>query len=341
MKPVIFASRCAEKTRMDVFRPIPIDVIQIDEKSVVDLFIKHEDMLVPFLGKGGVFTRSHLDELNRFGISRVFVRGREAVAFEEYVHAYSDRILTDPTVPSRVKAATFYVSSIHALRKAFDDPDSERIEAIKKTLEPMFKNIMKNQVLLNDLFSLTEHDFGTYAHSINVGIFATSLAIHFYQGDGTIGMENLERQSYGYFLHDIGKSRIPLPILRKKGPLTPEEWAIMKKHPEWGYTILMETGHLTDEAAYISMQHHERPDGSGYPFGMKDIHPCARICALADIFDALTSARPYKPALRPYKALELMKKEAITEFDVSLLATFIRILGPQEGDLPQSQAAQG
>lgn len=313
---------------MDVFRPIPVDVILIDEQSVVDLYISHEDRLVPFLGKGGVFTRDHLMELNRFGLSRLFIRGSETLAFEDYISSHSGRILTDPTVPSRVKAATFYVSSINALRKAFDNPDRERMAEIKQSLKPMLKSIMKNEVLLGDLFSITEHDFGTYTHSVNVGIYATSLAIQYYRGDSSVGIAELERLSYGYFLHDIGKSRVPLQILRKRGALSPDEWVIMKKHPEWGYTILMETGNLTDEAAYISMQHHERPDGTGYPCGMKDIHPCARICTMADIFDALTSARPYKPPMRPFGALETIKKEAFTEFDHNLITTFIRMLGP-------------
>jgi HD-GYP domain-containing protein (c-di-GMP phosphodiesterase class II) len=314
---------------MELFRPIPIDVIQINEKSVVDLFIRQDDRLVPLLEKGGVFTREHLINLNRYGARKIFIRGKENIAFAEYVSSYSDRILTDPTVPSKVKAATFYVSSVHALKKAFDDPNEERIKEIKKTLKPMLQNIMKNQVLLSDLFSITEYDFNTYTHSVNVGIFATSLAITYYKGGSTVRMEELERLSYGYFLHDIGKSKIPLSILKKKGKLSQDEWVIMKKHPEWGYTILMETGHLTEEAAYISMQHHERPDGSGYPSGMTDIHPCARICTIADIFEALTSVRPYKTAMRPFDALKIIKNEALTEFDQSLLKTLIRLLGPQ------------
>jgi HD-GYP domain-containing protein (c-di-GMP phosphodiesterase class II) len=324
---------------MDVFRPIPIDVIQLYEKSVVDLFIKHEDRPVLFLEKGGVYTRDHLIELNRYGISTIYIRGKEAITFEEYVHTYSEMILNDPTVSSKVKEATFYVSSIHALRKAISDPNSERIEEIKNVLKPMFKNIMKNKILLNDLFSITEHDFNTYTHSINVGIYATALAMHFFEGDKTVGMESLERQSYGYFLHDIGKTKLPHSILRKPGKLTQEEWAIMKKHPEWGYTILAEIGHLTDEAVYISMQHHERPDGSGYPFGMKDIHPCARICAIADIFDALISVRPYKSPMKPLDAIEIIKKEAYTEFDISLVNTFIRMLGLHEEHAQLSQVA--
>jgi HD-GYP domain-containing protein (c-di-GMP phosphodiesterase class II) len=314
---------------MHVFKTVPVDVIQIYEESMVDLFIRQEDRLVLFLPKGAVFTRDHLVDLNRFQIGRVYIRGEEARNFEKYLHTHMDKIATDPTVPSKIKAATFYLSSIHALRKAFEDPDAEEIEEIKKTLQPMFKSIFENKVLLEDLFSITEHDFNTYTHSVNVGIYATSLAIQFYKGDTSVDKDMLERLSYGFFLHDIGKSKVPVGLLRKHGPLSEDEWKIMKKHPEWGYTILMETGHLTDEAAYISMQHHERPNGSGYPSGMKDIHPCARICTIADIFDALTAERPYKPSMKPFEAIELMAGESFTDFDRQLIQTFIRMLGPQ------------
>jgi HD-GYP domain-containing protein (c-di-GMP phosphodiesterase class II) len=323
---------------MESYRPIPIDVIQINENSVVDLFIKHEDNIVPFLEKGGIFTKDHLIELNHNCISIIYIHKSEARAFEEYVHTYSEMILNDPTVPYKIKEATFYVSSMHALRKAIIDPNSERIDEIKNTLKPLFKHIMKDKVLLNDLFSIAQYDFNTYKHCINVGIYATSLAMHFYESDSKVDLESLERQSYGYFLHDIGKTQLPLIILRKKGKLSQEEWAIMKKHPEWSYNILMETGNLTDEAAYISMQHHERPDGSGYPFGMKDIHPCARICAIADIFDALISVRPYKSPMKPLDAIEIIKKESYTEFDKNLVNIFIKMLGLPEEEIRVSQA---
>jgi HD-GYP domain-containing protein (c-di-GMP phosphodiesterase class II) len=314
---------------MNVFKTIPVDVIQIHEESAVDLFIKHEDRLVLFLPKGAIFTRDHMMELNRFKVARMYIRGEEALNFEEYVHIHMDKIVTDPTVPSKIKAATFYLSSIHALRKAFEDPDAEEIEEIKKTLKPMFKSIFENKVLLEDLFSITEHDFSTYTHSVNVGIYATALAIQYYKTDRSMSNDELERLSYGFFLHDIGKSKVPVGILRRHGPLSEEEWKIMRKHPEWGYSILMETGHLTDEAAYISMQHHERPNGTGYPSGMTDIHPCARICTIADIFDALTAERPYKRSMKPFEAIELIGREAFTDFDKNLMEAFIKMLGPQ------------
>jgi HD-GYP domain-containing protein (c-di-GMP phosphodiesterase class II) len=165
--------------------------------------------------------------------------------------------------------------------------------------------------------------------------------MHFFESDSMVDIQSLERQCYGYFLHDIGKCMLPLSVLKKPGKLSQEDWVSMKKHPEWGYAILMETGHLTEEAAYISMQHHERPDGSGYPFGMKDIHPCARICAIADIFDALISVRPYKSPMKPLDAIEIIKKEAYTEFDKSLVNTFIKMLGLHEENIQLSQVVNG
>ncbi len=323
----ILLQRPADGVPMDIMRPVPIDVIQLHEKSVADLFIRHDGMVVPFLSKGGLFTKDHLCELNRFGITKVYIRGSDADAFEEYVHTHSGLILTDPTVPSRVKEAVFYVSSVHAIRKAVQDPCSRRIEEIKNTLKPLFKTCIQNKVVLNDLFAITDHDFNTYTHSINVGIYATALAMHFFEHDTSVGMESLERQCYGYFLHDVGKCMVPLSILKNPGKLSGDEWVVMKRHSQWGYAILMETGHLTDEAAYISMQHHERPDGSGYPFGMTDIHPCARICAFADIFDALISSRPYKAPMKPADALGIIRKEAHTDFDRRLVSTFTRMLG--------------
>ena len=109
---------------------------------------------------------SFIDYLNKFRISKMYIRGEETQHFEAYVHAHMDKIVTDPTVPSKVKAATFYLSSIHALRKAFDDPNAEEIEEIKKALKPMFKSIFENKVLLEDLFSGAESRHGAISAGI-------------------------------------------------------------------------------------------------------------------------------------------------------------------------------
>jgi HD-GYP domain-containing protein (c-di-GMP phosphodiesterase class II) len=315
---------------MVFFRSIPIDIIQINEKTGVDLYIKRKDKLVTFLPKDSFYTQDHLSEIHNAGITKFYVKGKDKNLVEKYTTKFIDKILSNPNVPSSIKANAFYLSSTHTMKQAFEDPRAEYLDDIKKSVKPMLKNIMKNENILKDLFSITRHDYYTYTHSVNVGIFATALAVRYYKNNGHELDLSMEKLSYGYFLHDIGKSRIPLEILNKPDKLTEEEWIIMKMHPEWGYSILMETGHLTDEAAYIALQHHEQLDGSGYPFGKKktNIHPCARICAIADTFDALTSVRPYKDAITPYEALKLMQKETLYDFDYNLLTDFIKLLAP-------------
>jgi HD-GYP domain-containing protein (c-di-GMP phosphodiesterase class II) len=316
---------------MQVFRSVHVHILQPNERITFDLYVKRDHKLVPFISKDEVFTQDQLLEAHRGGISQLYVKGKDGELLEKYVNSFLERILTNPAIPTLEKAGAFYLSSSYAMQKAFEYPNAESIEEIKKSVKPILKNIMKDDLILNELISTIKHDHCTYTHSINVGIIATALAIKFYNMDLQVEIGEMERLSYGYFLHDIGKSRIMPAILKKAGPLTDEEWKVMKKHPEWGYSILMETGHLTDEAAYISLQHHERPNGSGYPKGVKiqDIHPCARICAIADTFDALISERPYKTALKPFEALTIMKQEAYCEVDMHLLAALINLLGPQ------------
>ena len=129
-------------------------------------------------------------------------------------------------------------------------------------------------------------------------------------------------------MHDTGKLGIPNAILRKPGKLDEAEWEIMKTHSRIGHDILEKSdAPLFQMAAEIALHHHERWDGSGYPDGLADtsIPESARIVALADVFDALTTNRPYKEAWSIERALETMKAEAGTHFDPHLLNVFVSI----------------
>jgi HD-GYP domain-containing protein (c-di-GMP phosphodiesterase class II) len=317
---------------MQIFRSVPIDVIQVDERIALDVFVKWEEKLVPFVVRDSVFTKAHYDEIKEKGIKRIYIRGKDKGILEQYVSGFLDKIISNPLCPSIIKAGAFYLSSNHAMNKAFENPDAGSLDEIKKTIKPLVKSILKNDIMIQDLVSITEHDHYTYTHSINVGILATALTVKYYEGKSGVSRKELERLSFGYFLHDIGKSKVPINILKKAGPLSDEEWKIIKMHPEWGHSILRETGHLTEEAATIALQHHEQPDGSGYPNGMisENIHPCARICAIADNFDALTSERPYRIAMKPFDAMKLMRETSKFDYDVPMIKTFINFLGPQQ-----------
>lgn len=130
-------------------------------------------------------------------------------------------------------------------------------------------------------------------------------------------------------MHDVGKIGIPDAILQKPGKLDPDEWAVMQTHPEIGAEIIGDDGsNLLDMAREVALNHHEKWDGSGYPKGLKgtDIPVSARIVALADVFDALTSERPYKSAWPIDKATGLIREQTEKHFDPDLVEAFFQCL---------------
>ncbi|WP_417520707.1 HD domain-containing phosphohydrolase [Marinobacter sp.] len=130
-------------------------------------------------------------------------------------------------------------------------------------------------------------------------------------------------------MHDVGKIGIPDAILQKPGKLDPDEWAVMQTHPEIGAEIIGDDGsNLLDMAREVALNHHEKWDGSGYPNGLKgtDIPVSARIVALADVFDALTSERPYKSAWPIDKATGLIREQTGKHFDPDLVEAFFQCL---------------
>ncbi|MEO5356142.1 MAG: two-component system response regulator [Nitrospirae bacterium YQR-1] len=130
-------------------------------------------------------------------------------------------------------------------------------------------------------------------------------------------------------MHDIGKIGIPDTILQKPAKLDEKEWEIMRKHPVIGATIIgMHASELLETARVVSLTHHEKWDGSGYPNGImeEDIPIEGRIIAIADVFDALTSKRPYKEPWPVEKAVELIKSEKGKHFDPDLVDAFVNVL---------------
>jgi HD-GYP domain-containing protein (c-di-GMP phosphodiesterase class II) len=133
--------------------------------------------------------------------------------------------------------------------------------------------------------------------------------------------------NYAAYLHDVGKVRVPLSILRKPGPLTPAEWDAVKAHPAHGRELLEET--FMAEAGVIVEQHHERHDGSGYPLGLSGdaITREAQIIAVVDSYDAMTTARPYRAAVSPLAAQAVLEQQAGRLFHPEVVQAFLRASG--------------
>src|SRR5436309_10080671 len=132
----------------------------------------------------------------------------------------------------------------------------------------------------------------------------------------------------GALLHDIGKMGIPDQILLKPGPLTDEEWVVMKKHPAHGYELLSPIPYLR-QALDVPYCHHEKWEGTGYPRGLKgeQIPLAARICAVANVWDALRSNVPYRPAWSQERAIDYIREQAGKHFDPAVVDVFLRLIG--------------
>jgi len=147
--------------------------------------------------------------------------------------------------------------------------------------------------------------------------------------------EELMHVRRGALLHDIGKMGVPDAILLKPGKLDPDEWEVMKRHTTYGYELLKPIPFLWP-ALDIPYLHHERWDGSGYPLGLKgdQIPLGARIFAIVDVYDALTNARPYRPAWSREEALRYIAAEAGRHFDPAIAAEFLRMMGADRSGRP-------
>ena len=162
------------------------------------------------------------------------------------------------------------------------------------------------------------YDNYTYVHSINVAILATLIALEIgYQG------KYLRNLCLGALLHDLGKLMVSVTILQKPSGLTPKEFEIVKQHPIQGQQMLKNVG-VPPEVLQAIRQHHERWNGHGYPDGLikRGIHSSAQIVAVADVFDALTADRPYRKALPPYHALEMIVAGSGTDFAPDVVHAF-------------------
>lgn len=169
--------------------------------------------------------------------------------------------------------------------------------------------------------AIAKRDSDTNAHNYRVTLYAIELARAIKLPD-----EEMRSLIAGAFLHDVGKIGIPDAILLKPGKLDAEEFAVMKTHVELGGHILEKSTWLTT-ARDVVLNHHEKYDGKGYPRGLvgEKIPLSARIFAVVDVFDALTSKRPYKEPMSLEQSLNILKKDAGSHFDPTLVDAFVRI----------------
>lgn len=263
--------------------------------------------------------------------------------FQLYVHEsqredYLKSLINCQGAPDVVKTEIIKSSAIHYLDKLFEPGKeftteilSETINECKTAVESMVDVIKDYDVtkVQNLIASLSFHDFYTYDHSINVSMYCISL---FRAVKPNATREEIVMAGLGGLLHDIGKINITTDIINKPEKLSDEEFEVIKKHPDWGYQLLTDNpcpdcqGVDFGIIKRIVYEHHENFNGTGYPrkISGNDIHLMARITAIADFFDAITTKRSYHEVLNTEDALQVMSKSVGKKIDPVLFETFTK-----------------
>ncbi|WP_321493808.1 HD domain-containing phosphohydrolase [uncultured Desulfobacter sp.] len=246
----------------------------------------------------------------------VYIHKRELPAYKSYVKDNLEFILNHKAISVEKKTGILVNLSTDAIKETFAAPfvPQAKIGETVDNLEKLMSRALDFLSGIESLYgvaSMIGHDYDTHTHSVKVG-WLTAVFIKSNQDIfGNPDKEQLERlllqATVAGCLHDLGKVKIPENVIHKPGRLNNLEYVLMQSHPAFGVALLFEKN-LPKETVQAILYHHENEDGSGYPCGLTgdDIPLTAKLCHIADVFDALTSARPYKKAKTPLEALKIM-----------------------------------
>ncbi|RKY38458.1 MAG: hypothetical protein DRP75_04470 [Candidatus Omnitrophota bacterium] len=312
---------------------------------------------IPFLKKSGVI-ESFKQEMERRRIEGIsFLKGLERREVEEFISCFSSSDwqkhwqerevkhikigkifstqersgIKDEEVVSEQERVLHkvYQDNVHRSKEIIEKiEDTGRLEAeeVNSTVEAILRSLLKDRFAFLNLSSIKDYDNYTFTHCVDTCILSLV------QGEALgFSRDKLLELGVAAFLHDMGKILVPKHILNKPSRLTPEEELIMREHPINGAKLLRETKGITPFAAIVAFEHHIHYNLSGgYPKlrQKRRLNLFTMVVSIADVYDALTTLRPYRRPLLPFQAIEAILKLAGTQFDPFLVQNFVHLLGP-------------
>ena len=309
-----------EKTQ---FTQLSIETLLDNSTSDFDLYIEIDGKLVLYAGAPYRWNRDELTRLLGAGHRQLFYSNADQAKVEVYSQL-SKIPKIDMSLPPFRRVMMITDAAAELTRVLYDYPLTEASLAKGNDIaRDLVLTIKEDKASVKALGKLATHDLYTYYHSARVAAYALAIALKMSMHDE----EHLQAIAIGCLFHDIGKSKINLTILNKHGPLTNDEWTIMRQHPVFGHSAAKKT-QLTTIPLEIIVHHHERLDGAGYPHNLSaiDLLPEVRIANFADIFDALTTNRPYQISRTRFEALDLIRNKMLNHLDVDVYKAMVDIL---------------
>jgi HD-GYP domain-containing protein (c-di-GMP phosphodiesterase class II) len=223
-------------------------------------------------------------------------------------------------------AVSLHQAAIHQVTGFFQQIQSgDKVDLFiaKDTVGQILDSLDRNERVFSSLARLKSFDNYTFNHSLNTCVLSLLLARHC----GLVS--DIASLGLGALMHDIGKTLLPVELLHKEGRLTEEEWRFMAQHPALGLEIVEQASGGTHCAREAVSQHHERINGTGYPLQLPEdkILLAGRIASIADVYDAMTSRRPYREAISPPETIRWIKEQSGVLFDPRLVQAFMAAVG--------------
>ncbi len=264
---------------------------------------------VMLLAKNAVLNNYILSRLQDFRVEKIAVYASDSfqemqkITPEEFKKDYKNNLCTVKRILNDLAAGV--------------KPDYQEIASVADFI---YENRYGSYGLIECINELRSADEYTYIHSINTGIYSSLIARWL-----NLEEQQIKEMVMAGMLHDIGKAKIPNIILNKKGKLSEREFEIIKKHTIVGYQMSKSIPNLKFDVRKAILMHHEREDGSGYPLGVKGnkINVYAKIVAVGDVYDALTSERAYKKKTTPFDTFEEFQRCGVGLFDPKVMLTFL------------------
>ena len=284
----------------------------------------------PILLVGKDSNVSNLKEiLRQKQLGQLFIDKKDDWRFQLFMEDSIAAMVADTAISLQKKSEVIYTCAKDIMIDIFDNPRSgKNLRRAHNITDNIIRFALTSYESIPSILRLGSRDYYTFSHCVNVSVFFIGLWLMI--GKGT--EHDLQECALGCLLHDVGKSEIDGRILKKPGRLTHTEFEIMKGHPQLGYNLMR--GNLPESSLEVILHHHEKANGLGYPHGLKEdeIGDYVKIAIIADVYDALTTERPYANARSPFNALLYMKEEMVGHFEHKKFTEFVRFLGGQHSN---------
>jgi HD-GYP domain-containing protein (c-di-GMP phosphodiesterase class II) len=271
-------------------------------------------------------SEQHRARLTGSGVKFIYIPMGQQAQFREQTEARLLEIAHDPNQAASVRSEIVYETSVELINEVLSEPNlgakSARLEKVSRAVAGL---ALDDPKAFSHLFTASHHDFYTATHMVNVATWMVPLAFAM----GHESLDELGQICMAGMLHDIGKIYIPPEILNKKGKLSDADFAAIRTHPQKGIEHLSKYPDIPALVHTVTLEHHERMDGTGYPNRIKgdQMHLISRICAVVDSFDAMTAFRPFKEkTMTVDEAVAIIVKETPQKYDPQVVEAWVGLL---------------